>query len=379
MATRTQRQPLMNIPNGTNSPHRLLTNSGSKRTRVAANITQQENNEPPSKRQALEKQPVPITPRRHAQKNVEGQVFERGHDVVEQNEFNKRLLAARGRNASRASNRVQKEELAAEKKKVEDVKQWQKHYRKLFPSYSFYFDSVPEDVKVRFRRQINVLGAVSLPIYKSEKEEKFFSKSVTHVVTIRTIPEAKELAVAVENGHAATVGLRANDVLFQAAKHGIKLWSADKLQRMLATLLEERATNDHATRTRGAHDDLEQGLRNDKHAGREDRFAFPTELVAFRGPYVYVHDMDEKVRPIMVREYPRVAKRTDGEWPQFRSAAVGKCPFVEDPSLKKELEQERQRQKLALMQQQQAEARQQRLTWTNSNIVLQNAHMEPPR
>jgi len=48
--------------------------------------------------------------------------------------------------------------------------------------------------------------------------------------------------------------------------------------------------------------------------------------------------MDEKQRPIMVREYAKVKHREDGDWPQFRSVTDGRCPFVEPPLSKREME-----------------------------------------
>lgn len=158
MATSTRRQPLMSIPNATNSPHRTLNNSGSKRSRAVANVSQQEN-EPPSKRQAVEKssrEPAPITPRRHNHHDSNGgEVFERG--VGEQNTFHKKLVAARDRHANqlrpaRGNTIVSKD--------VQSVRQWQKHYKKLFPSFSFYYDTVPEDTRTRFSRQAAQIGGV---------------------------------------------------------------------------------------------------------------------------------------------------------------------------------------------------------------------------
>jgi regulatory subunit for Cdc7p protein kinase len=68
------------------------------------------------------------------------------------------------------------------------------------------------------------------------------------------------------------------------------------------------------------------------------------DLVMFKGPFIYIHDMDEKTKPVMVREYPKVARRQDGIWPQFRSAPLGKCPFIDEPPSKKEVERHRARQ-----------------------------------
>ena len=162
MAAATRRQPLMSIPNATNSPHRTLTNSGSKRSRTAANVSQQEN-EPPTKRQALEKsahEPVPITPRRQGiAGSVEGRVFERGNGEL--NTFQKRPVAARSNRERPAAPSRATRANTVNPKDVDSIRQWQRHYRKLFPSFRIYFDSVPEDLRARFVKQIQQLGAVS--------------------------------------------------------------------------------------------------------------------------------------------------------------------------------------------------------------------------
>lgn len=44
---------------------------------------------------------------------------------------------------------------------IENVRQWQKHYRKVFPNFVFYFESIPEDVRGKCSKHIMSLGAVS--------------------------------------------------------------------------------------------------------------------------------------------------------------------------------------------------------------------------
>lgn len=189
----------------------------------------------------------------------------------------------------------------------------------------------------------------------------------------------------VKNGKSATVRrdvVNANDILLRAPQLDIKIWAAEKFQRILASLTEERSGQDISVRgqnaTARAQHDLVQVLKNEKIAAVAERAesGVPRDFVSFRGPFLYIHDMDEKVRPIMVREYPKVARRQDGEWPQFRSASVGKCPFVEDPAMKKELERERAQQK-ALQIQQQREA--QKMARATSATSVEPAKMEPPR
>jgi len=163
MATSTHRVPLASISNGTNSPHRLLTNSSSKRPRTAANLLQQEN-EPPPKRIAVEKgikEPEPTAPLRPPAVPVtapEGRVFERGHGDAGANAFQRKLVAVRDKTAGlRVTKNVEHDT------KQDTIRQWQKHYRKIFPTFSFYFDGVSEEVRVRFIRHITVLGAVWSP------------------------------------------------------------------------------------------------------------------------------------------------------------------------------------------------------------------------
>ncbi|KAL2070616.1 hypothetical protein VTL71DRAFT_13642 [Oculimacula yallundae] len=69
--------------------------------------------------------------------------------------------------------------------------------------------------------------------------------------------------------------------------------------------------------------DLEEERDNEPKVANND-------TTLFKGTYIYVHDIDEKERPIMIREYAAVANKEDGDWPQFRSVSSGKCPFVKE-------------------------------------------------
>lgn len=44
---------------------------------------------------------------------------------------------------------------------LDNIRQWQRHYRKAFPQFVFYFDSIPQDVRGKLARQVIALGAVS--------------------------------------------------------------------------------------------------------------------------------------------------------------------------------------------------------------------------
>ncbi|KAI1205553.1 Dfp1/Him1, central region-domain-containing protein [Annulohypoxylon truncatum] len=271
-------------------------------------------------------------------------------------------------------------------KDVEEIQVWQQHHRARFPKLVFYFEKVPNDAHKKLAKQIAALGA---------REAAFFSIEITHVVTTRTIPSEKSVSRrdgehAVSEKHAEHIqeqeqeheevktinpslltrlseastkrrydgDLRTRklpsqtqieppkrnmDVLLRAREMGKKIWSLDKLQRMLDLLLEtdpyvsaEIAYGARKTRvseTRTTEDrNLLHLLHNERVNGPSDRD--PTvnaqELHYFKGPYIYVYDFEEKQKPIMVREYKKVAEKSKGDWPQFRTAALGRCPFIDE-------------------------------------------------
>lgn len=141
---------------------------------------------------------------------------------------------------------------------------------------------------------------------------------------------------------------------------GKKIWSLEKFQNMLSVLLEvETSHASYSSRSASTRShygnprepNLLQLLHNERVNGPSDRdpTAVHRELTYFKGPHIYVWDMDEKNKPIMVREYPKVTNKSDGEWPQFRSVGNGRCPFVEDHDVpdkdhRRQREQEKARQ-----------------------------------
>ena len=73
------------------------------------------------------------------------------------NAFERRLLAAK---EGKSVPKVERQEKASQMQ-LDDVRQWQKHYKKLFPSFVFYFESLPEDVRANCSKYVKSLGAVS--------------------------------------------------------------------------------------------------------------------------------------------------------------------------------------------------------------------------
>ncbi|KAI0174003.1 G1/S regulator [Pestalotiopsis sp. NC0098] len=272
-------------------------------------------------------------------------------------------------------------------KDLDEIRRWQAHHKLKFPKMVFYFDNIPEDTRAKLVKQIASLGA---------REERFFSSEITHVVTSRTIPPEQRSSRRADDADAEThteqqqpqtinpslldrsadqsvrrklftdtksksqiparSGLaqmqearpkRNTDILSRAREMSKKIWSLEKLNRMLSMLLEtdlnvsaaiaygSRTASVQATQTHSKATDergLMQLLHNERVNGPSDRD--PTvatkELHYFRGPYLYIYDFEEKQKPIMVREYQRVQDKSDGDWPQFRTAPLGRCPFIED-------------------------------------------------
>ena len=237
-----------------------------------------------------------------------------------------------------------------------------------------------------------------------QREEKFFSKEVTHVVTSRPIPldndsrDATDLVTLSSTSTSlqstaqprtinpslldrqqesfqsksrftfeAPVSKKTQpsgiydieprksnagntDILHRAKEMGMKIWHLEKLQRIMNTMSnipsDTQTFAGNNTRSRAANAagkgdreaDLSRMLRNERLNGPSDRDTTIalSELIPFKGSYIYIRDIDEKSKPIMVRDYLRPGSDEPGEWPQFHSVGLGKCPFVEDSASRAE-------------------------------------------
>ncbi|GME24581.1 BRCT domain-containing protein [Neofusicoccum parvum] len=265
----SRRVPLANVPNATNSPYRPNAATATKRSRSHASEQRESayNGQPPAKKQFFEENDTEA--RRQALLKKAGQT----------QSVQKKLDAARDvRPSQKPVERTQK----SAQDNYDTIRQWQKHYRKVFPH-------VFQDAETRTRSSNN------------------------------------------------------GDILIKAREMGMKIWALEKLERILNTMFNTEtgeqppayntrgSTAVNASKTRGA--DLSQLLKNEKVNGPADRdLAVSTKDMAhFRGYYVYIHCMNEKYRPVIMRDYPKTATKEDGKWPQFRLTAAGRCPFVEDP------------------------------------------------
>ncbi|EFZ02487.1 Zinc finger, DBF-type [Metarhizium robertsii ARSEF 23] len=385
-AMSSRRVPLTSNPNVANSP---LRGPGSlhayaKQKRSYANVQREEayGQPPPVKKQVLED---------GTQRAVRSPSKAHRTQVVVQRSSTRLVAKDRATRTTQVSTRT-----------VQDVdtekEVWKKHHRAKFPKMVFYFESIPDDIRAKLTKRVNYLGA---------RQEPFFSIDITHVVTTRSIPPEKSgtqheesleqeqqepeeqpqtinpslldrntaagrrkllfdfrqtqiPSQQADDPTRRTKGTRNNDVLHKAREMGKKIWSLDKFQNMLAVLLESEtrgatyASGTTSVRsqygvTKGSHEpNLLQLLHNERLNGPSDRdpTAVNRELVYFKGPYIYVWDMDDKYKPIMVREYAKAVNKQDGEWPQFRSVGNGRCPFVEEIEIpEKEQRRNREREK----------------------------------
>ena len=151
-----------NVPNAANSPFRAVAAAASKRSRDI--IEAQEDFcydvAPRAKKQALQdgRPSQRVSPRKSTLQSAEARVFNRRPIEARPSPFEQKLLAAAAKE-NKGRQRIDRHERSPQEQKGE-VLQWQKHYRKSFLSFVFYFESLPEELRVSRSRCIRSLGAV---------------------------------------------------------------------------------------------------------------------------------------------------------------------------------------------------------------------------
>ena len=154
-----RRVPLGDVPNATNSPARHVNPYKRSRDQVVAQENLSFDIQPKAKRQALEGTQVRtrLSPSKQRIQQREDRVPAKPATNCQPTVFERRLLASR---ESEGQQRVQRQEKPSHET-LEGVRVWQKHYKKAFPQFVFYFEGIPEDVRVRCSRTVRNLGAVS--------------------------------------------------------------------------------------------------------------------------------------------------------------------------------------------------------------------------
>ena len=294
-----------------------------------------------------------------------------------------------------------------------------------------------------------------------QREEKFFSKEVTHIVTTRTIPldndasTSTDASASQDSNQPRTINpsllekpsevpshhilsknkfsfdtredlrkaqaiheltkshdlptdrrdlisqrqgiegrirqVHKTDILRKARDMGTKIWQLEKFDRIIRTMSDNQdigsqAQHGHNTRSNVANAatiarsarqaDLSHLIRNEQLNGSSESSLATTELISFKGPYIFIRDINEKTKPIMFREYPKVSNREEGVWPQFRSVSIGKCPFIEEMNHdRRDFEREK-----ALEQELLARAKKETRTVPRTRAVasLESTKMHPP-
>jgi regulatory subunit for Cdc7p protein kinase len=141
----TRRVPLGNLQNATNSPLRATAVGGKRQRSHASEQRDVFYGQPPPKRHHVE---VDDPESRRL-----GLGRKSGAPVTA---LTRKLEAARETKvppkqvAPRASN------------DLETIRQWQRHYRKLFPQFAFYFDSVSAPEKDKLMSRARILGSVCI-------------------------------------------------------------------------------------------------------------------------------------------------------------------------------------------------------------------------
>jgi hypothetical protein len=166
----SRRAPLATVPNAVNSPFRGSQPLAGKRTR--APLGENVYGQPPAKKQLLETNAADgenIDPLRRTAATVIS------HDKLDEpfstkrmstappTAFEKKLASVREKKPAPQSQlqqtRVDRPQ-AVKGDNLENVRQWQRHYRRQFPQFVFYFDNVPDEVRLKAIRQVRSLGAV---------------------------------------------------------------------------------------------------------------------------------------------------------------------------------------------------------------------------
>jgi regulatory subunit for Cdc7p protein kinase len=141
-AMSNRRMPLANLNNATNSPLRATAVGGKRQRSHASEQRDVFYGQPAQKKQIIEVDDAEA--RRH------GLVRRTG---APQTALTRKLEAAR-------ETKVAPRQVQRTQNDLDTIRQWQKHYRRLFPQFVFYFDNVSSVTKDKIMSKAQVLGSV---------------------------------------------------------------------------------------------------------------------------------------------------------------------------------------------------------------------------
>jgi regulatory subunit for Cdc7p protein kinase len=148
----SRRVPLGNLPNAANSPYRGSA-PGTKRARSNADGQRElaYAQPPPAKKQMLEAD---------AQDSLRHGQFRKAGYNNPPTGLQKKLEAV-SREGGRQTAKAPEKPSRTGPDNLESIRQWQRHYKKVFPQVVFYYESIPDDMRAKISRQVQSLGSVS--------------------------------------------------------------------------------------------------------------------------------------------------------------------------------------------------------------------------
>ena len=151
-AMATRRVPLANLQNATNSPLRATAVGGKRQRSHASEQRDVLYGQPPTKKPMIEVD--------DAESRRTGLVRRSGAPTTA---LTRRLEAARDEKIQKPAPKAVDRTQRATNENLDQIRQWQKHYRTQFPRFVFYFESIPEDIKYKVWKQAYALGSVCIP------------------------------------------------------------------------------------------------------------------------------------------------------------------------------------------------------------------------
>ncbi|KAI0437455.1 Dfp1/Him1, central region-domain-containing protein [Xylaria telfairii] len=435
-AMSSRRVPLSSNLNAANSP---LRTAALKQKRTLAQLQREEpyGQPPPAKKLVVDASTQRVVKSPSQQPRVtRSQIPVQSRRATGNNTVDTRLAREKAAARHQQQEAAAATEYEYTEKDIEEIQVWKNHHCARFPKSLFYFDQIPSDVARGLKRQIAALGGRETAFFSVDVTHVITSRTIPTEDTTtrgngRGMDTEKE-ATQPEQEQAETINpslltrfpntsiksrlfdadLRARahrvppqsidqtlrapkkavDILIRARDMKKKIWTSDKLFRFTALLLETdayrsadmaygRLKNTISTQaeSKGGEDrNLLRLLQKERANGPSDRD--PTvmnyEMVFFRGPYLHVYDVEEKQKPIMAKEYPKATDKSKGTWPQFQTAALGRCPFIEDSEVREA--REAKEAKEAQQQKMRAKADSQEGVGKAKSVV-QPPRMAPPR
>lgn len=172
----SRRVPLSSNPNAVNSPYRAVAAAAAAtKSKRSYALTQRDETAslygPPAKKQMLGAKQTTPRPQPTQSAAAEARVFARKQNPSHQTTFERKCAAAR----EKPVNKTVVKEVTDEN--LEALKQWQKHYRRIFPKMVFYFESISNDARLKLTKQVVALGAVSHEQYPLEHSITILTQS----------------------------------------------------------------------------------------------------------------------------------------------------------------------------------------------------------